>query len=101
MDVQSLTFKDDVFDAATSRFGLSSVPILCAAHRTGVCSSRGKFATAVWDVPAKNPFFTSIAGVLAGFVPIPPPTRRAGGVRLAPPVGLERVLRAAGFSMCA
>jgi SAM-dependent methyltransferase len=101
MDVQSLTFKDDAFDAATCRFGLMFCPdpIRGASEIRRVLKPKARFATAVWDVPAKNPFFTAIAGVLAEFVPMPPPDPAAPGVfRLAPPGELERVLRAAGFS---
>jgi hypothetical protein len=53
----------------------------------------------VWDLPAKNPFFTAITGVLGEFVPLPPPDPAAPGVfRLAPPGELQRVLEAGGFS---
>ena len=101
MDVQALTFKDDTFDAATCRFGLMFCPdpVRGASEIRRVLKPKARFATAVWDVPAKNPFFTSIAGVLAEFVPMPPPDPTAPSVfRLAPPGELERVLRAAGFS---
>jgi SAM-dependent methyltransferase len=101
MDVQALTFKDGMFDAATCRFGLMFCPdpVRGASEIHRVLKPKARFATAVWDVPAKNPFFTSIAGVLAEFVPMPPPDPAAPGVfRLAPPGELERVLRAAGFS---
>jgi enediyne biosynthesis protein CalE5 len=101
MDVQALSFADDTFDAATCRFGLMFCPdpVRGAAEIRRVLKPGARFATAVWDVPARNPFFTSIAGVLAEFVPMPAPDPSAPGVfRLAPPGELERVLRAAGFS---
>ena len=101
MDVQALTLGDDTFDAATCRFGLMFCPdpVRGASEIHRVLKSKARFATAVWDVPAKNPFFTAIAGVLAEFVPMPPPDPTAPGIfRLAPPGELERVLRAAGFS---
>jgi enediyne biosynthesis protein CalE5 len=101
MDVQALSFNDGSFDAATCRFGLMFCPdsVRGASEIHRVLKPKARFATAVWDVPAKNPFFTSIAGVLAEFVPMPPPDPTAPGVfRLAPPGELERVLRAAGFS---
>ena len=101
MDMQALTFPDATFDGATCRFGLMFPPdpvkAVTQIHR--VLKPGARFATAVWDVPAKNPFFTSIAGVLAEFVPTPPPDPTAPGVfRLAPPGELERVLKAGGFS---
>src|SRR5258708_10563902 len=101
MDVQSLTFKDDTFDAATCRFGLMFCPdpVLGASQIHRVLKPNARFATAVWDMPEKNPFFTSIAGVLAEFISMPPPDPTApGAFRLAPAGELERVLRAAGFS---
>ena len=101
MDVQALTFEDDTFDAATCRFGLMFCPdpVRGASEIRRVLKPGARFALAVWDVPAKNPFFTSITAVLAEFVPMPPPDPAAPGVfRLAPPGELERVLRAAGFA---
>src|SRR5947208_7638349 len=101
MDAQALSFGDRTFDAATCRFGLMFAPDPARAateiHR--VLKPGAGFATAVWDVPAKNPFFTSISSVLAEFVAAPPPDPSAPGVfRLAPPGELARVLRAGGFT---
>ncbi len=104
MDAQALTFPDESFDAATCRFGLMFPPdpVRAASEICRVLKRGARFATAVWDVPAKNPFFTSIAGALAEFVTMPPPGPTAPGVfRLAPPGELERVLRLAGFSAVA
>jgi SAM-dependent methyltransferase len=101
MDMQALAFPDASFDAATCRFGLMFCPdpVKGASEIRRVLRPGGRFATAVWDVPAKNPFFTSITGVLGEFLPLPPPDPAAPGVfRLAPPGELERVLAAAGFS---
>lgn len=101
MDAQALTFPDASFDGATCRFGLMFPPdpVRAASEIRRVLKPGARFATAVWDVPAKNPFFTSITGVLAEFVTMPPPDPTAPGVfRLAPPGELERVLTAAGFS---
>ena len=101
MDMQALTFPDASFDAATCRFGLMFCPdpAKAASEIRRVLKPGARFATAVWDVPAKNPFFTSISGVLPEFVPVPPPDPTAPGVfRLAPPGELERVLKAGGFS---
>ena len=101
MDMQALSFADATFDAATCRFGLMFCPdpVKGASEIRRVLKPGARFATAVWDVPAKNPFFTSITSVLSEFVPLPPPDPAAPGVfRLAPPGELERVLKAAGFS---
>ena len=104
MDAQALTFPDASFDAATCRFGLMFCPdpVKAASEIRRVLKPGARFATAVWDVPAKNPFFTSITTVLGQFVPLPPPDPTAPGVfRLAPPGELERVLNAGGFSSVA
>jgi SAM-dependent methyltransferase len=101
MDMQALAFADASFDAATCRFGLMFCPdpVKAASEIHRVLAPGARFATAVWDVPAKNPFFTSITSVLGEFMPLPQPDPTAPGVfRLAPPGELERVLTAGGFS---
>jgi enediyne biosynthesis protein CalE5 len=101
MDAQALEFADGTFDAATCRFGLMLCPepVRAASEIRRVLKPGARFAAAVWDVPAKNPFFTSIAAVVADFVPAPPPDpTMPGAFRLAPPGELERVLREAGFA---
>ncbi len=101
MDAQMLAFPDASFDAVLCRFGLMFCPdpVRGASEARRVLRPGGRFALAVWDVPAKNPFFTAITGVLAEFVPMPPADPNAPGVfRLSPPGELERVLGAAGFS---
>jgi SAM-dependent methyltransferase len=101
MDMQALAFPDASFDAATCRFGMMFCPdpVKAAAEIHRVLKPGARFATAVWDVPAKNPFFTVITGALGEFVQLPPPDPTApGGFRLAPPGELGRVLKAGGFS---
>jgi ubiquinone/menaquinone biosynthesis C-methylase UbiE len=101
MDMQALSFPDAQFDAATCRFGLMFCPdpIKAVSEIHRVLKPGARFATAVWDVPAKNPFFTVITGALGEFVPLPPPDPAAPGpFRLAPPGELERVLTTGGFS---
>jgi SAM-dependent methyltransferase len=101
MNAQALAFPDGWFDSATSRFGmmLCPDPVRAMSEVRRVLRPGGRFALAVWDVPAKNPFFTSMAAVVTQFVPMAPPDPTAPGVfRLAPPGELESVLRIAGFS---
>jgi len=100
MDAQSLAFADQSFDAATCRFGLMFCPdpVRAASEIRRVLRPGARFALVVWDVPAKNPFFTSLTGVLSEFMPMPAPDPTApGAFRLAPPGELARVLGEAGF----
>jgi hypothetical protein len=72
-----------------------------AVSRSAACSPGSASRRRVGRA-AKNPFFTSITGVLGEFVPLPPPDPTAPGVfRLAPPGELERVLKAGGFNSVA
>ena len=101
MDMQALAFPDATFDAATCRFGMMFCPdpVKAASEIRRVLKPGARFATAVWDLPAKNPFFTAITSVLGEFVTLPTPDPAAPGVfRLAPPGELKRVLEAGGFS---
>lgn len=53
----------------------------------------------VWDVPAKNPFFTTMFGALRSVVPMPdPPAGAPGPFALAAPSALEGAFTAAGFT---
>jgi SAM-dependent methyltransferase len=104
MDMQALAFPDASFDAATCRFGLMFCPDpgKAVSEIRRVLKPGARFSATVWGVPAKNPFFTSITGVLGEFVPLPPPDPTAPGVfRLAPPGELERLLNGGGFSSVA
>jgi len=101
MDAEHLEFPDASFDAVTCRFGLMFCPdpTRAAAEIHRVLRPGGRFAVAVWDEPARNPFFTLIGQVIAKFIPMPPPDPKAPGVfRLAPPGELASVLRAGGFA---
>ncbi len=101
MDAQSLAFADASFDGATCRFGLMFCPdpVLAASEIRRVLRPGAHFAAAVWDSPAKNPFFMALQAVLGRFVTLPAPDPTAPGLfRLAPPGELERTLVAGGFS---
>lgn len=101
MDAQALAFGDAAFGAVTCRFGLMLCPepdrAAAEAHR--VLAPGGSFALAVWDEPAKNPMFATMAEVVGRYVPVPPldPTQ-PGPFRLSAPGDCARVLRAAGFA---
>jgi enediyne biosynthesis protein CalE5 len=92
---------DSSIDAVTFGFALMFSPdpvkVMREVHR--VLEPGRAFALAVWDEPAKNPYFTSLFGALGQFVPMPPPNPDTPGpFRLSAPGELERVIRAAGFT---
>ena len=99
-DLQSLPFDDASFDAVTCRFGLMFCPEpeLAAREIRRVLRPGGRLAAAVWDLPAKNPFFIVLAEVLGRHMELPPPDPKAPGIfRLAPPGEFEGILRGAGL----
>ena len=101
LDMHDLRGVDDgSIDAVTFGFALMFSPdpvkVMREIHR--VLEPGGHFALAVWDEPAKNPYFTTMFGLLAQVAPMPPAKPDAPGpFRFAAPGELERVIRAAGF----
>jgi ubiquinone/menaquinone biosynthesis C-methylase UbiE len=92
---------DSSIDAVTFGFALMFSPdpvkVMREVHR--VLEPGRAFALAVWDEPARNPYFTTIFGALGQFVSMQPPNPDAPGpFRLSAPGELERVIRAAGFT---
>lgn len=101
MDMAALEFPDATFDAVTCSFGLiySPDPVKGAAELRRVMKPGAPIALTAWDVPDKNPFFTTLFGTLGRFLKLPPPDRRAPGpFRLSAPGELSAVLDAAGFT---
>jgi SAM-dependent methyltransferase len=101
MDMNAIALDEGSFDAVTYSFALMFTPdpvkVMTSVHR--VLKRGARFALSVWDEPAKNPFFTTVFGSLAGIAPQPPPPPNAPGpFRLAPPGELARILDAAGFT---
>ncbi|MEP6871792.1 MAG: methyltransferase domain-containing protein [Anaerolineaceae bacterium] len=100
VDIENIPFEEASFDVVTCRFGLMFCPdpIKAASEMARVLKPGGRFALAVWDVPAKNPQFTSFLSALAKVAPPPPADPKAPGLfRLAAPGEFESVLRAGGF----
>jgi SAM-dependent methyltransferase len=92
---------DSSIDAVTLGFALMFSPdpakVMREIHR--VLKPGCAFALAVWDEPAKNPYFTTLFGALGQFVAMPPASPDAPGpFRLSAPGELERVIRAGGFT---
>ena len=99
-DAQSLPFDDGSFDAVTCRFGLMFCPEPERAVREirRVLRRGGRFAVAVWDAPAKNPYYSILARILRRHMEIPPFDPKAPGpFRLAAPGELEALFSGAGF----
>jgi enediyne biosynthesis protein CalE5 len=101
MDAATLRFGDDSFDAVTCACGLmfSPDPVQVAREVHRVLVPGGVFAVAVWDLPWKNPFFTTGAQAIGSVLPSAPPAKDAPGpFRLSGAGELERTLRAAAFA---
>lgn len=99
MDMHAIALPDASVDAVTCAFALmfSPEPARVLAEIRRVLVPGGRFAVAVWDVPAHNPFFTTMFGVIAQLAPTHPPSPTPGPFRLAAPGELAALVRAAGF----
>jgi enediyne biosynthesis protein CalE5 len=101
MDMHDLRgIADASVDAVTCAFALMFSPepinVMREIHR--VLKPGGSCTIAVWDEPARNPYFTTMFGALGQLVSMPPPNPTVPGpFRLSAPGELERVIRAAGF----
>jgi SAM-dependent methyltransferase len=100
MEADRLEFPDDAFDAVTSTFTLMFCPdpARAVAEMRRVLKPGGRFAFAVWDAPAQNPFFTTTLQTVAQRLHLPPPDPKAPGpFRLAGEGELTKVLYGGGF----
>ncbi len=100
MNAQEIDFPEASFDGVSCAQGLMFCPdpVATMAEVRRVLVPGGRFAVTAWDVPEKNPFFTTLFQTIGRFVPPPPPDPKARGMfGLAPAVEFERVVRAAGF----
>ncbi len=95
-DAQDLgAFADASFDVATCAFGLMFCPdaTRAIAELRRVVRPGGRIALAVWEVPANNPFFTTVFGALAQVAPpTEPPDPKKGMFRFGPPGELAAIL---------
>ncbi len=101
MDLTTMQFPDESFDAVTCKDGLMfcADPVQGAAELRRVLKANGRFAMSAWDEPEKNAFFMTIYQAISRFMPRPPPRAGSPGpFRLAPMAEFESVLRQAGFT---
>lgn len=100
LDVEEMNFPDGHFDAIVCRWGLMFLPnleiVLRSIHQALV--PNGKFASAVWEVPARIPFFSLAVQTLQQMFQVPSPlpgtptmSGLAGGV-------IEDKMTQAGFT---
>jgi ubiquinone/menaquinone biosynthesis C-methylase UbiE len=99
-DVCELPFADNRFDAVSCRFGFMFFPDmqLAANEMKRVLKPGGKVATSVWNIPEKNFWVTSVAGVINKNMDLPiPPPGAPGMFRCCKPGLMREVFENAGF----
>jgi ubiquinone/menaquinone biosynthesis C-methylase UbiE len=99
-DAGALPFADATFDAVMARFGFMFFPDVLGAARefARVARPGARVTTAVWGVPEKNPWATTIMGTIARFVDLPPTPPGAPGLfRCASPGYMAGIFREAGL----
>ncbi len=78
----SMTFEDESFDCATSRFCLMFLPdvdqVLSQVNR--VLKKGGAFSALVWGPPEKNPAITMPVAVLSEMIEVPKPDPSLPGI---------------------
>jgi SAM-dependent methyltransferase len=100
MDAEELRFDDGTFDGLTNAYGLMfcTDPARAVAEAHRVLKTGGRIGVAVWDEPAKSPFFSVIRPLAAEFLGLPEPsTDDPHPFRLASNDALDRLLGHAGF----
>lgn len=75
IDAENMDFEEDDFDAVVCRWGLMFMPnldtVLSSIRR--FITPGGKFATSVWDLPVRIPFFSLAVHILQEMFQVPPP----------------------------
>jgi SAM-dependent methyltransferase len=99
---ESLPFGSECYDVVTCRFGVMFFPDLAKALREcfRVLKPGGRAAFVAWG-KREQPFFTTTAGIILKYVPVPPPAPDPDGPSLfmfGERDRLRRALEAAGFS---
>ncbi len=99
-DVTELPFDDNSFDAVSCRFGFMFFPdmLLAAKEIARVLKPGGRVAIAVWNVPQKNFWVTSIMGSINKNMQLqPPPAGAPGMFRCASPGLMQQIFKDAGL----
>lgn len=99
-DVSALPFPDATFDAVSCRMGFMFFPDMALAAREilRVLKPGGRFSTAIWSAGDRNPWVTTMMGVIERHATLPPPVPGAPGMfRCAPPGLIAGLLHSAGL----
>lgn len=99
-DVSELPFEGDYFDGVSCRMGFMFFPDmdLAAKEIYRVLKPGGRLAAAVWNIPEKNFWITSIMSAINRNMQVPaPPPGAPGMFRCAQPGLMEGLLARAGF----
>jgi ubiquinone/menaquinone biosynthesis C-methylase UbiE len=100
-DAGALPFPDNSFDAVLCRFGFMFFPDVDLSMKefARVAKRGARICTAVWDVPDKNPWATTIMGTISKHVEMPtPPLGSPGLFRCAAPGYMEATFRKGGLT---
>ncbi len=106
MDAQRLDLPDASVDGVVHRFGPMLLPDPAASAREvrRVLKEGGRYATASWGAPDRNPVFPLLGQAVAalGHIPPPPPgfdpTAPGGMASMSDPAKVRALLRDAGFT---
>ena len=101
VDAQKIDLGENTVDGVLCRFGLMLVvdPAAALAEIRRVLRPNGRCVVAVWAAPGRNPYFTTIVGVLVAEGHLAPPDPDGPGVfRLADPAHVTALVTAAGFA---
>jgi len=99
-DVCELPFENNNFDAISCRFGFMFFPDmqLAANEMYRVLKPGGKIATAVWNIPEKNFWVTSVMGTINKNMDLPTnPSGAPGMFRCCKPGLMKSLFDNAGF----
>jgi len=99
-DAGALPFPDSSFDAVLCRFGFMFFPDVdtCVKEFVRVAKPGARVCTAVWDIPDKNLWATTIIGTISKYVDMPtPPPGSPGLFRCAAPGYMETAFRKGGL----